>query len=317
MCALHELNEAYHSNCTEEIEEVEIIVRDLSNEDMLRMMARENMEEWGTSAWVELETIRATIEAYGEGKIELPAVPSKTPKTQVRHVHLGSDAHPYTKTNIAEFLGWTKKNRDGDTPNFACETAFRAIDMIDAGFLSESDLRGLTRSQMSELVQHQWDIYQRETRIAEQNRKEAEVAKQRAAITTAPVERQRYEKQAAIHEEQAEQHKVMAREKAKDFGKEAVDMFRRGEGVRTVRDTAETYKPEVPRATKVINVDDFANRLAAKLEGIANGQDSISDDIVFLRDNKLDLSDRAVDGLCQSFKALIDRLGKAKRMIES
>src|SRR5262245_53893149 len=31
---------------------VEIIVRKYTNEQMLKMMARENMEEWGTSAWV-------------------------------------------------------------------------------------------------------------------------------------------------------------------------------------------------------------------------------------------------------------------------
>ena len=28
------------------------------------------MEEWGTSAWVEMETVRATIAAYGKGLIE-------------------------------------------------------------------------------------------------------------------------------------------------------------------------------------------------------------------------------------------------------
>src|SRR5262245_59885635 len=39
------------------------IVLDLSNEDMIRMMAMENLKEWGWTGWVEVETIRATIEA--------------------------------------------------------------------------------------------------------------------------------------------------------------------------------------------------------------------------------------------------------------
>ena len=95
------------------IKEAEIIVRDLTNGQMLQMMARENMEEWGTSAWVELETIRATIDAYGKGLIELP----KVPKTTRLNDRLGSDDHPYTRSTVAEFLGWTKK--DGATlPQF-------------------------------------------------------------------------------------------------------------------------------------------------------------------------------------------------------
>ena len=64
-------------------ESVEIIVRKLSNEDMLRMMAAENMEEWGTSAWVEMETVRATIAAYGKGLIELPKVSDQAPPKMI------------------------------------------------------------------------------------------------------------------------------------------------------------------------------------------------------------------------------------------
>src|SRR6266853_986608 len=48
---------------------VNLIIRDLDDEHMIQIMARENMEEWGTSASVEQETIRAVVEAYAEGLI--------------------------------------------------------------------------------------------------------------------------------------------------------------------------------------------------------------------------------------------------------
>jgi hypothetical protein len=49
---------------------------------MLRMMADENLEEWGHSATVEMETIEAVIGAYGRGEIELPAVGERGPRRE-------------------------------------------------------------------------------------------------------------------------------------------------------------------------------------------------------------------------------------------
>lgn len=48
-----------------------LTIVDLSDEDMLRVMADENANEYGHAAAVEQETIRAVVEAYAEGKIEL------------------------------------------------------------------------------------------------------------------------------------------------------------------------------------------------------------------------------------------------------
>lgn len=42
---------------------------------MLQVTARENMDEWGTSAAVEQETVRAVVEAYAADKISLPTPP--------------------------------------------------------------------------------------------------------------------------------------------------------------------------------------------------------------------------------------------------
>src|SRR5205085_8309072 len=64
---------------------VNLIVRDLDDEHMIQIMARENMEEWGTSASVEQETIRAVVEAFAEGLIELPPVSKDIQKSNIRY----------------------------------------------------------------------------------------------------------------------------------------------------------------------------------------------------------------------------------------
>jgi hypothetical protein len=95
--------------------EVSLIVRDLDDTHMLQVMARENLEEWGTSAAVEHETVRAVVEAYAKGQIKLPAPPSSVqrglrfapsfvePSVSDRSE---TDGHPYTASQIGEFLGW-------------------------------------------------------------------------------------------------------------------------------------------------------------------------------------------------------------------
>ena len=72
-------------------------------------------EEWGTSVVVEHETIRAVVEAYAEGLIELPRPDPRATKSSIRYapsfviqdVEEGHLRHPYTAMSIALFIGWT------------------------------------------------------------------------------------------------------------------------------------------------------------------------------------------------------------------
>jgi ParB-like chromosome segregation protein Spo0J len=295
------------------VDAVEVIIRDLSNEDMLRMMARENMEEWGTSAWVEIETIRATIDAFGKGEIELPLVSKNTPDKREVGQNTGL---VYTMASVAYFLGWTRKHSGGTLrPNYACETAFRAIDTIDAGFIAEADIRGLKRSHLAELVAQQWSIFQAEMRAAKDNQKKADEAKKKAAMVAAPVERKRLETQAVIHEEQAAQHKAAAKEKATTFGREAASMFRGDSGLREVRQKAESLKPTVERPIPILDIDGLSYRIANQLEKIADGNDMLSKDFAVLKSALSDLSPRAADALSQSFVELIRRLNKMNSVL--
>lgn len=59
------------------------------------------------------EKRRATIEAWSKDEIKLPAVPLKTPKSNIRYAAgfimglcgVTDTPHPYTAYTIAEFLG--------------------------------------------------------------------------------------------------------------------------------------------------------------------------------------------------------------------
>jgi hypothetical protein len=70
------------------------------------MMDVENMQEWGASGWVEMETIRASVEAYGRGLIA-----SGGARRGIRGTDPQSPGdHRYTRLTVAEFLGWTREH---------------------------------------------------------------------------------------------------------------------------------------------------------------------------------------------------------------
>jgi hypothetical protein len=301
-----------------EVGRVEVIVRDLSNEDMLRMMARENLEEWGTSAWVELETIRATIAAYGRGEITLPAVPPKTPQDAIRYVSQCPDSHPYTQSTVATFLGWTRKNHQDDLrPNYACEVAFQALDLIDAGLLREADVRGLKRGQLGELVKEQRAIYNSEMRYAAREQELAMRARERAAAAQAPAERRRYEKQAEVYTEQARTAEKAAGDSARAFGEQGAGLFREDRGRDAVRWRADELKAVVHRPVKLHTVGDLADRIAHKLGAMLAEESEIRKDFRFLKRNLADAEPRAIDGLCGSIAALIGRLQRLEKWLRS
>jgi len=96
--------------------EIGLIIRDLSDEIMLQMMARENSENWDTSADFEIEIIRSTVEAWADGRVQLELPGPRTPESNLRWAPsfvAGGDlfrarGRPYTAKSVASFLGLTK-----------------------------------------------------------------------------------------------------------------------------------------------------------------------------------------------------------------
>jgi ParB-like chromosome segregation protein Spo0J len=130
---------------------VPLIIKDLDDGAMLQMMARENMDEWRTSAVVEQETVRAVVEAYAAGKIALPEIPKDTKKAVIRHAPSyvqgeetgGAQERPYTATAIAEFLGWADPK---------IHTTLSALELIEQEVLKEGHFEGLTTKQAEALT---------------------------------------------------------------------------------------------------------------------------------------------------------------------
>jgi hypothetical protein len=150
------LREEYGPNHT-----IELILRPLSDEDMIKIMARENMEEWGSNAQIEMETVKAVVQAFAEGKIKLKAV-SSGKGTQVgfrcapsflkvgsNGISSGDRRNVYNAQTVAEFIGWV--NRDGRAAD-KVHTALNALELAEKGALDESDLSGIGSEQASELV---------------------------------------------------------------------------------------------------------------------------------------------------------------------
>jgi protein gp37 len=159
--------------------QADLIIKPLDNADMLKIMANENMEEWGSDVVAEHESIRAVVVAYAEGKIELeqPAsmkdvrlAPSFIPKepdprTSTRpkeanpqHLGFGFD-RAYNASTVANFLGWTKPPRStGDRtgradPEQRVIDGLAALQLIEEGILPEDGFHGLSRTQARILIE--------------------------------------------------------------------------------------------------------------------------------------------------------------------
>lgn len=133
-----------------------IIIKDIPDEMMLCMMANENMQEYGTNAAIEQETIRAVVEAYAEGRIKLdrPKIIEGAGSHSIRFapsflrekVCLESlnKLKPYTAETIAKFLGWI---HPGGQVSMRVRNALDALEAIEREIIEEEDLEGMTTEQ--------------------------------------------------------------------------------------------------------------------------------------------------------------------------
>jgi hypothetical protein len=138
---------------------IDIPVRDLSDEAMLKMMAQENRLEWAGSATIEQETVRTTVEAFAKGKIKLANVNRKqgtggslryAPHFRGGEAISGRLEIAYSAETVAEFLGF---------PTARVEAALSALAAVETGAVDKDDLEGLSV--------YQADMVAREVRRAE------------------------------------------------------------------------------------------------------------------------------------------------------
>lgn len=217
------LREEYSSD-----KEVNLIIRDLSDEMMLQIMAQENMEEWGTSAPVEQETVRAVVEAYAEGKIKLRGIDPKTYKGQVRYApsfllrEVSVDRNfAYSRQTVAEFLGWLKPSGEARDKVYSTLTA---LQLIEEGILKESDFEGLSTRQAQAVAEQARKAKARrdtaaqlaaqEVERAHKDAEEAEDRRQKAEAEAAKVQEEEPRRQAEEQARRAEQEVRAAKRRA-------------------------------------------------------------------------------------------------------
>lgn len=227
-------------------EKVDIIVRDLTNEQMIQLMARENLEEWGTNAYIEAQTVESTIRAYGAGEIELPEVGEKARKETIRYVDQRSGLHPYTEKAVAQFLGWTRLKGDDIQPNHACNVAFQMLDAFELGIVSRKELRGVKRDVAREIISRAMALHREQERIADERRRMAKEAEKRAADEHDSRKAKALQKAAEELKRQAEVAEFSAKSIAKDFAKEAVKQTKAGNWAqRDIREAGDQAKDEL------------------------------------------------------------------------
>jgi len=121
-------------------ESAEFIVKDLDDETMLKMMLLENIRE-GESISAERESIKALVESYAQGELELGAVKGR--KDQHRYAPSfilaveGNASKPYTAKTIEAYL-------DKAIPESRIKTHLRALEAIEKGLITETQLQHLS-----------------------------------------------------------------------------------------------------------------------------------------------------------------------------
>jgi len=107
---------------------IPVIVRDLTDEQMLQFMGRENLEDWNAD-------FACMYEAWDSAADHLSRERESDPKA----------------VDIARLLGWIKKSGDTNETGQACASAKT---LIDADHISVDDIKGLTVFDVRELCQH-------------------------------------------------------------------------------------------------------------------------------------------------------------------
>ena len=136
--------------------QITLITRDLDDKTMLKIMAAENMTEWGHDATVERETVKAVIEAYADGRIKLPKPPKRTKAQVIRYAPSciagassppAGDHPPYTSETISKFLGWRKKHpRTGFRASERITRSLDALELIEQGTLPKTLSKTFTQA---------------------------------------------------------------------------------------------------------------------------------------------------------------------------
>lgn len=142
------------------IKKLSVIVEDLNNDAMLRMMCDENAEEFGTN--FALGTMNA-VDAVRK--------------------HLRVPGHTVTANEVGRYLGWTAKSSDAEGGEQAAQrviVAWNALELVDLGVLKPNAFQDMGHKKAREIVVQAQMVYKARMRELEKEASEKEVKKAQA-----------------------------------------------------------------------------------------------------------------------------------------
>lgn len=304
-------------------QQVGVIVRDLSDEQMLQIMARENMEEWSTSAAVEIETVEAVVEAYAAGKITLPAPHKRTRRDLLRHAPCyvpGDDLrtsgdHPYTAETLGQFLGWTKPNGAAQSKVY---NALTALELIEVGAATHETFAGLKTSDLEAAIEAANARRQEREQTARAWERHAQGAAKAAAAAPDATARETLRTRERHLTEQAELERRRAKDDAGRVVKAVAEKLRSGEiGRNQAAEVAAQVAPPPPplgrAATPPPGIDEAVKKWLAALSHVL-ADDAAAEKLETLLEVAEAMRPGALEALAEGLEGLSVRaLSLAKR----
>jgi ParB-like nuclease domain len=252
-----------------------LLVRPLDDDVMLKIMARENMQDWGTSAEVEQETIRAVVRAYAEGRITLPPLSPSVPKNAIRYAPsflsevMGTHhdlSKPYTGPVLAAYVGWDLKK---------VINALTALQYVEEGILTDDLARDLNTTQAQAAITEARRAREARETQAREAEKAAAAAAERAKQATDEATRRQAQKQEQHARKQAADHRAKGKTAAGKVARGLTDKMRAGKmGYSQAREEARKLDSDRPdRDQPPPHIDKFARKLADELNAVLAGDD--------------------------------------------
>lgn len=136
--------------------EIDMVIKKLSDVDMVRIMYRENNELYGRRAETTVEAVQTVIQGYADGRWTLVKPARDTAKATIRYAPRyvtgersdNLSDRPYTALTVAEFLGVDGRGTEVNKIKFALQ----ALQAIEEKTIARSDIKGQTPQQASETV---------------------------------------------------------------------------------------------------------------------------------------------------------------------
>ena len=280
-----------------ETKEFNWIVRDLDDDEMLKIMAHENLDEWGHDSAIERETIRAVVEAYGRGQIML-GKPSKVAnssnlryapsfcleKQAVRKApaEMGSARSlPYNADTINNFLGGTMSAR-------TIQYTLQALCLVERGHLKETQLAGLSSAECRTVIEET----ERSIKQAEILKKDAE---RRAMTAATPVLAKK------LKQEGAQKAKQIVTKTATSV----TGAIQSGQGQQAARQAATAARISVqPKDKELPDISRAATQLAGRMHRLFDPEHDIGAKLEELIKYRQHLSPSALNDLTVALQAV-------------